>query len=366
MSASFRNLLHFICAGVAIMLAVAAFNFAVDPLQIFRPARFYQAWYSNHSRLENAGLIRSQSYDTALMGTSLAIHFRQSDIDKTLGVRSLKLAMSGAYSREQSFVLAAALERGVKRVIWQMDDGIFRVQPEIDQAVYIPADLYRRNARGIGGYLFSGSMAWEGLLMVARSVPQLTNKIANLVSFFRLKFPISNVDDINTLSVPDPSAIYNARRAMADYVGAIDPSRRNELNDYDYPLMLRNFDLDVLALIRKYPDVRFDIYFPPYSILRWAVLRDAQPAALNVVYDFCAYANEELTKLPNVQLHDFRAAKDITHDLRNYADVVHHSPTIDLRVLAMLASGQYLVDRSSPTASLEQLKEQVKAYRIER
>src|SRR5262249_5886272 len=187
------------------------------------------------------------------------------------------------------------------------------------------------------------------------------NKIANLTSFFLLKFPISDVDDINTLSAPDPSAIYNARRAMADYVGAIDPSRRNEVNDYDYPLMLRNFDLDVLSLIRKYPDVRFDIYFPPYSILHWAVLRDAAPAPLNVVYDFCAYVNLELTKLPNVQLHDFRAEKDITHDLRNYADVVHHSPTIDLRVLAMLASGQYLVDRSSPTTSLEQLKEQVKA-----
>ena len=40
------------------------------------------------------------------MGTSLAIHFRQSDIDRVLGVHSLKLAMTGSNSHEQSFVLA--------------------------------------------------------------------------------------------------------------------------------------------------------------------------------------------------------------------------------------------------------------------
>ena len=37
--------------------------------------------YSNDSRMQDAGLIQSQDFDTVFMGTSLAIHFRQSDID---------------------------------------------------------------------------------------------------------------------------------------------------------------------------------------------------------------------------------------------------------------------------------------------
>ena len=32
--------------------------------------------------MQDAGLIRSQQFDTVFMGTSLAIHFRQSDIDR--------------------------------------------------------------------------------------------------------------------------------------------------------------------------------------------------------------------------------------------------------------------------------------------
>jgi hypothetical protein len=153
-SAAQNHLLRFLCASGLIVVMAAALNFIVDPLQLFRPARLFAAMYSPDSRMQDAGLIRSQDFDTVFMGTSLAIHFRQSDIDRLLGGRSVKLAMTGSNSREQSFVLAAALERRPRRVIWQMDDWIFRDAPEIDQDVYLPADLYRRNAKGIAEYLF--------------------------------------------------------------------------------------------------------------------------------------------------------------------------------------------------------------------
>src|SRR4051795_12035760 len=117
MSLTSKNLFRFLCAAAAIILMAAALNFAVDPLQLFRPARLFPAMYSPDSRMQNAGLIRSQDFDTVFMGTSLAIHFRQSDIDWLLGVKSLKLAMTGSNSHEQSFVLSAALERRASRVI---------------------------------------------------------------------------------------------------------------------------------------------------------------------------------------------------------------------------------------------------------
>ena len=68
---------------------------------------------------------------------------------------------------------------------------------------------------------------------------------------------------------------------------------------------------------------------------------------------------------PNVRLHDLRVAKETTHNLGNYADVIHHSPAIDLKVLSWLAAGTYVVDRAAPTASLERLKAQVAAYNVD-
>src|ERR1700761_9389930 len=166
-------LIRFLVATLSVLLAAAALNFAVDPLQLFRPARFYPPLYSNDSRMQDAGLIRSQNFDTVFMGTSLGIHFRQSDIDRILGGHSLKLSMSGSNSHEQSFVLAAALARHPKRVIWEMDDWIFRDAPDVDADIYLPADLYRRNLKGVAQYLFSGAMTRESLWMLARSVPPL-------------------------------------------------------------------------------------------------------------------------------------------------------------------------------------------------
>src|ERR1700710_191157 len=137
----------------------ATLNYVVDPLQLFRPARLFPAMYSADTRMQDAGLIQSQPFDTILMGTSLAIHFRQSDIDRVLGGRSLKLSMTGSSSREQGFVLEAAMVRRPKRVIWQLDDWIFRDTPEIESDIFLPSGLYRRSATGLAGYLLSGQMA---------------------------------------------------------------------------------------------------------------------------------------------------------------------------------------------------------------
>jgi len=160
MSIAAKNLLRFLGTSALVMLVAVLLNFVADPLQVFRPARLFVAMYSQDSRMQDAGLIRSQDFDTVFMGTSLAIHFRQSDIDRVLGVHSLKLAMTGSDSSEQGFVIATALQRHPKRVIWQVDDWIFRTGAPIDSDIYLPADLYRRNIKGIAEYLFSGAMAF--------------------------------------------------------------------------------------------------------------------------------------------------------------------------------------------------------------
>ena len=368
MSITAKNLLRLISASALMVAAAAALNFVVDPLQLFRPARLFAAMYSSDTRLQDAGLIRSQDFDTLFMGTSLAIHFRQSDIDRVIGGRSLKVSMTGSNSKEQSFVLSAALERHPKRVIWQVDDWIFRDAPDVDANVYLPADLYRRNARGIASYLLSGAMAREAAWLALRSIPALEPTVARLTSDVLFKFSIAAADDIYALPRDfDVAGTYNADKAMAAFVRITDPVRSRYLtDDYDYDAMVRRFEHDAIGLIEKNPDVKFDLYFAPYSILQFVALRDAAPATLKTVYDFTAYAVPRLLQLPNVTLHDFRAVKEVTHDLGNYSDVIHHSPAIDLKVLSWLAERQYVVDKSAPLASLEQLKAQVEVYQVKR
>ena len=277
-----KYLPRFLCASALVIALAVLLNFMVDPLQVLRPARMFAAMYSQDSRLQAAGLIRSQQFDTGLMGTSLAVHYRQSDIDRYLGVRSVKLTLPGSTSKEQKFVLETALERHPRRILWQMDDWIFRDAPDVDADIYIPVDLYRRNARGIARYLLSGSMARESLWIALRSIPPLEPLVARLTTGVLFKFPIADVDDLNALHHRfDVAGFYNAKNALAAFRAATDPARSGALaKGYDYEAMVRNFEHDAIGLIEKNPDVTFDIYFAPYSILHFVALRDASPATL--------------------------------------------------------------------------------------
>ena len=191
--------------------------------------------------------------------------------------------------------------------------------------------------------------------------------VARLTTGVIFKFPIADVDDLNALHHRfDVAGFYNAKNALAAFRAATDPARSGALaKGYDYEAMVRNFEHDAIGLIEKNPDVTFDIYFAPYSILHFVALRDASPATLKIVYDFTAYAAQRLLQFQNVRLYDFREASEITHDLNNYHDVVHHNPAVDRKVLSLLAEGKYRLDRSAPTASLDRLKAQIEAYRVE-
>ncbi|WP_407186637.1 hypothetical protein [Bradyrhizobium centrosematis] len=365
MRATYTHLKRLLLASIVWMLGAALLTYAVDPLQLFRPSR--SAFHSDDTRMQNAGLIRSQSFDTAFMGTSLAIHFRQSDIDRALAVHSLKLAMTGSNSRQQAFVLEQAIDRGARRVIWEMDDFIFVDAADIESDPYLPVDLYRGTAKGIASYLFSAAMAKESLFALLRSIPPLREPLTRATPYLPVKFALADVDDIYALPRDfDVAREYNATKALASFSYITAPSRRRFLGEgYGFEAMVRHFEHDAVGLITRHPDVTFDIYFPPYSILQFVAMRDASPETLTIVTDLTAVIARRLTQLPNVRVHDFRATKAVTHDLDNYSDVIHHSPVVDAMVLKWLASGEYRVDPKAPLSSLNELRAQVEVYRLD-
>jgi hypothetical protein len=367
MRSNLTHLGRLLVAAIVCVMGAALLTYFVDPLQLFRASRL-GALYSDDTRVQNAGLIRSQSFDTVFMGTSLAIHFRQSDIDRALGVHSLKLAMTGSNSRQQSFVLEQAIERGAHRVIWEMDDFIFVDAADIEADPYLSVDLYRRTVKGVASYLFSAAMAKESMFSLLRSLPPLNQPLTRAAPYLPVKFALSDVDDIYALPRGfDIARDYNSTKALASFAYITAPSRSRFLGEgYGFDAMIRHFEQDAVGLITRHPDVTFDIYFPPYSILQFVAMRDASPETLKIVTDLTARMAQRLTQLPNVRLYDFRAIKDVTHDLSNYGDVIHHSPVVDAKVLSWLARGEYRVDPSKPLASLDELRAQVEAYRLER
>src|SRR5450756_347833 len=192
-----RYLLQFILAAAAVMGFIPGFNYVVDPLQLFHRSWFYAARYTSDPRLGDVGLIESQTFDTAFMGTSFSYAIRQSEIDAALGGKSLKLAMSGGTSKEQFAVLSAVVRKKPQRIVWQMDDYMFRDSGDVD--TYLKSDLYKGNLRGLAGYLFNLETARESLWIVLGLWKPTQRLGFRLNEIGYLKFDRNDPRELNTV-----------------------------------------------------------------------------------------------------------------------------------------------------------------------
>jgi len=356
----------FLVVALCVIGVVAGFNFVVDPLQIFHPARFYRPVYPSEERMHNAGLIRSQTFDTVFMGDSIALHVRSSEVDEHLGTHSVKLVMSGAASREQNFVLEVALTRHPTRVLWEMNDSTFVDSPEIDALPYFPADLYRKNLKGMAGYLFNLETGREAAWSILRSWKPLRRLSYALMRAGYLKYDNNDLNELNTFDPALVASSYNAKRSLAAYKYYSIPGNRQRLSaGYSYDALVRNFERDAFQFIQGHSDTNFTIYFAPFSMVQYAAMRDfGTPDMLSTFYRFNAYALQRLAQLPNVTVFDFRDDGEISHNLDNFADAIHHSPAIGVLLLSRIANGENRVEKADPARSIERLKRQIDAYTL--
>jgi hypothetical protein len=352
-------LLRFILAGAVVAGCIAVFNYIVDPLQIFHRPWFYMARYTADPRLGDVGLIESQAFDTAFMGTSFSYAIRQSEIDEALGGKSLKLAISGGTSKEQFVALSAAIRKKPQRVVWQMDDYMFRDSGDVD--TYLRSDLYKRNLKGLTGYLFNLETGRESLWIVLALWKPTQRLGFRLNEIGYLKFNQNDPQELNTTPAGMDLHLWfnmgNAKSAFALSLKSPDLIAGG-ISDG----MFANFERDAVELIKSNPRIAFVIFFPPYSILNPVAMQMVAPDKLELILRFNEYQLKRLLEFPNVSVFDFRDVESITHNLDDYRDTIHYAPEINKRLLSFIAADEYRVNKSNPTAAIESLRTQIRRY----
>jgi len=352
-------LLRFLLAATVVAVCIAVFNYIVDPLQIFHRPWFYTARYTADPRLGDVGLIESQTFDTAFMGTSFSYAVRQSEIDEALGGKSLKLAISGGTSKEQFVALSAAIRKKPQRVVWQMDDYMFRDSGDVD--TYLRSDLYKRNLKGLTGYLFNLETGRESLWIVLALWKPTQRLGFRLNEIGYLKFNQNDPQELNTTPAGMDLHLWfnmgNAKSAFALSLKSPDLIAGG-ISDG----MFANFERDAVELIKSNPRIAFVIFFPPYSILNPVAMQMVAPDKLELILRFNEYQLKRLLEFPNVSVFDFRDVESITHNLDDYRDTIHYAPEINKRLLSFIAADEYRVNKSNPTAAIEALRTQIRCY----
>ena len=298
-------------AAIAAMLGLcAAVVVTVDPFFHYRaPDPEAEVWFEQ--RCQTAGLLRSQDYETVLMGTSLAANYRPLWFDAYFDTRTVKATFPNGGFHEFSQALDYACQtHDVKRVIFGLDPNILvrSVEEAPDQ---LPAYLYDTNPWNDSPYLLNKDVLVRALYVVREKAA-------------------GNTQALQDAFVWDGNVFFSKELALAGY---------------------------------QRPEAEDTFYYSPYSILFWDKME--RQGRTDAMFAVLKHATEALLAYDNVKIQCFLTDIDTITDLDNYADHIHVAGRVTWKMSKAMAGTEHLLTLENYEAKLDALREYVVNYDYE-
>ena len=311
-----------------LMLTIVLFNYYIDPYQIYGKHKF---GFIEKARYQNAGLINSylnsnDNYDSVIIGTSMTQNFIPKDVENILKWNKvLKLSMPGASPKSQYTILNHALQTNkVKNVLWGIGDGFTTHTPEvINQSKSMPFFLYK------------SKYSFDAITKYLLNYDILKTSIKTI--FGKIKYK----DNINELGYWMYKEKEKSKHIRFNKKDNLDKIRTNlELKTqykYKYINNLPAIDFYLIKLIKQYPDVKFIIFFSPYSTYNYST-KDNNYINMNI--SMRRYLVNNILGYNNISIYAFDTNK-LTFDLNNYKDSKHYIGKINKLMLDYIKNDLY-------------------------
>ena len=307
----------------SIFALIALTVYLVDPLQVYRMARFFLPPIDNTTQVySNAGIARSYDYDSAIVGTSVTENFKPSELSSHLGGSFIKLCTAGGNARNHKVLMDLAFRtHHIRRIVFGLDIYSFIGSADTPK-VPLPMYLYNDNPFDDVNYFLNRSILGSFLPRCLSTLGQSQDP--------------SLRDSMYSWAGRDP---YGPDAVL--YYAEFTPPVVNPQAE-EYPAQsIQNLEQNLLPLIRENPDTRFDIFLPPYNATEWSTMKSrGSLEAMLKVRELCCDA---LLGLPNVHLYDFSARTDWVLNLDNYKDTTHYGEWINSAIIRSIAAEENLV-----------------------
>jgi hypothetical protein len=124
------------------------------------------------------------------------------------------------------------------------------------------------------------------------------------------------------------------------------------------------FSKNILPLIHKYPETRFILFFPPYSIYKYAI--DAQNSQSNTFLSYQKLVERivlETESATNAEIYWFSDNKFI-HDISNYKDLTHYHSHYNSIFLEQFSVKKSLINISNYKILLRKLADEARSVNL--
>lgn len=306
--------------SLGILLLISVLTIIFDPFVHYHAPFFNFAVTATDERMQQIGVAKNCSYDTAIIGSSMSENFVASWFDtEPFGDSTAKLSIMGGYIDDFAKVLDEVLAKEeTKSVIFSFDNYFFTTYKEgytSSIPEYLENDKYSDDVY----YLWNKSVALYYLPM----------------------FVWQNFSDGFSA---DPAYIWNEDYDFGKYVvrASYFPLRRvakaDEISYDSFYERVYSFLDKFEPYIESRPDVTFYLYVPPYSILYWddcylSGRLTAEICALNEAYG-------SLLSHENIRLFYFQDNWDIITNLDYYKDYSHFNQDVSRYIFDCMKNGE--------------------------
>ena len=303
-------------------LLLSLLVFFVDPFEIYRKATRFVPPIDNTTQVySNAGIVRNYTYDSAIVGSSVAENFKPSEWDEKLGGRFIKLVTSAATAKNHQLLLRLAYQNhSLRRAAYALDVYSFIALPE-ETGSEAPLYLYDDNPFNDVQYFLNRSVLFSFLPRCFKTWGQPPGD-----SLRDSMYSWAGRDQYGKIALYSASFTKPETERDAEFYLA-----RGRVN----------LKVNLLPFVREHPETEFDFFFPPYSAAEWASMksRGTLPGMLalrGLLYD-------ALSPFENVRIFDFSAREEWVLDLSNYKDTLHYGEWINSAICDCIAREDGLV-----------------------
>lgn len=327
---------------VALLLVIAAVMIVIDPFSHFHMPLFGMGAVATDERTALIGIAKNDSYECALVGSSMSENFVDSWFeDGYFGDSAVKFCLQGAHFDDFEVILDEVITHPeLKSVVFGLDN-------------YILTDDWDEQEVTIPDYL-SNDCIWDDCNYIWNK-----SALTEFLPMFLIGNKVEHGSDDNAY-VWENLFPYGTFAATANYTMFRPEGFEERMEAERY---FDNADL-FLEKFTKYiearPDVKFYIYAPPYSIMFWDYsLRkgrlEAEICLLERVYN-------RLLDYDNVEISYFQDNMDIITNLDNYRDYSHYKQAINYFMYTRIKDGSERVTKDTYFDTLLHMYETAVTY----
>lgn len=284
-----------------------------------------------------AAALRQESYDTAIIGSSLSLGIAEEYVDNTLSCHSVNLSYSGCTAQQRKIIIDS-LSRENKADIIICDLLLSNYFTDGNQSINemqmdaFPEYLFDTNPINDVKYLFNFDILFKMSPRIAFT------RIASLCNL-----PISK-SYFQPYSAFHQDSAWMPAENWSTAFSNLQTMKAPPLSATETEKILANMrykvDTYLVTAAASNPNQTIIFYFPPYSALYWCEVQNN--GYLDILLETKEYIANSLSPYSNIILYDFQTIEMIS-DLQYYHDSLHYTSYGNKLVIDFIAKNSFIL-----------------------